>query len=45
MTLREITVGRSKNSDIYLGERCIYASINHGSLYYDGSQLMYLFSV
>lgn len=41
MTLREITVGRSKNSDIYLDDRCIYASSNHGSLYYDGNQLMY----
>ncbi len=41
MTLREITVGRAKNSDIYLDDRCIYASNNHGFFYYDGNQLMY----
>ena len=41
MTLREITIGRSKNSDIYLDDRCIYAGNNHGSIYCDGNQLMY----
>lgn len=41
MTLREITIGRSKDSDIYLDDRCVYASSNHGSIYCDGNQLMY----
>lgn len=40
MTLREITVGRSKDSDIYLDDRCIYASTNHATIYYDGHQMM-----
>ena len=41
MTLREISVGRSKDSDIYLDENCIYASSNHGTTYCDGGQLMF----
>lgn len=41
MNLREITIGRSKNCDIYLDERCRYASGMHGTLYYDGNQLMF----
>lgn len=41
MNLREITIGRSKNSDIYLDERCKYASSMHGTIFYDGSQLMF----
>lgn len=41
MLLREVTIGRSKDSDIYLDDRCIYASNNHGVIYYDGTQLMY----
>ena len=41
MTLREITIGRSKNSDIYLDDRCIYASTNHATIYYDGNQMMF----
>lgn len=41
MNIREITIGRSKTSDIYLDDRCIYASNNHGSIYYDGNQMMY----
>ena len=41
MTLREISVGRSKDSDIYLDENCIYASSNHGTIYCDGGQLMF----
>ncbi len=39
--LREVTVGRDKNSDIYLDERCRYASSRHGTIYYDGSQMMF----
>ncbi len=39
--LREVTVGRDKNSDIYLDERCRYASSRHGAIYYDGSELMF----
>lgn len=41
MTLREVTVGRDKNSDIYLDDRCAYASNHHGTIYYDGNQLMF----
>lgn len=41
MNLREITVGRSKNCDIYLDPRCKYASNTHGTFYYDGNRLMY----
>ncbi|MBQ8968250.1 MAG: FHA domain-containing protein [Bacteroidaceae bacterium] len=41
MTIREVTIGRSKNSDIYLDDHCQYASKYHATLYYDGSQLMY----
>ena len=41
MMLREVTIGRDKNSDIYLDDRCAYASNNHGTIYYDGNQLMY----
>ncbi len=41
MTLREVTIGRDKNSDIYLDDRCAYASNNHGTIYYDGNQLMF----
>ena len=41
MLLREITIGRSKNSDIYLDSRCQYASNHHATMYYDGEQLMY----
>ena len=41
MVLREITIGRDKNSDIYLDDRCKYASNHHATIYYDGSQLMY----
>lgn len=41
MNLREITVGRSKNCDIYLDPRCKYASGMHGTFYYDGYKLMY----
>lgn len=40
MNLREITIGRLKNCDIYLDSRCVYASNIHATLYYDGSQLM-----
>lgn len=41
MNLREVTIGRSKDCDIYLDQRCQYASNLHGTIYYDGSQLMY----
>lgn len=41
MTLREITIGRSKNCDIYLDDRCRYASNMHATVYYDGNQMMY----
>lgn len=41
MNIREITIGRSKDCDIFLDARCIYASSNHGAIYYDGTQLMY----
>lgn len=41
MNIREITIGRSKSSDIFLDNRCIYASNNHGSIYYDGNRMMY----
>ena len=39
--LREVTIGRDKNCDIYLDPRCKYASGHHGTLYYDGTQLMF----
>lgn len=41
MILREVTIGRDKNSDIYLDDRCKYASNHHATIYYDGVQLMY----
>jgi pSer/pThr/pTyr-binding forkhead associated (FHA) protein len=41
MIMREVTIGRSKDCDIYLDERCIYASSHHATIYYDGNQLMY----
>lgn len=41
MVLREITIGRSKDCDIYLDPRCQYASNYHGTIYYDGNQLMF----
>lgn len=41
MNLREVTIGRSTNCDIYLDQRCIYASNMHGTIYYDGNQLMF----
>lgn len=41
MNLREVTVGRSSNCDIYLDPRCKYASSMHAIIYYDGNQLMF----
>lgn len=41
MNLREITIGRSKDCDIYLDSRCKYASNMHGTIYFDGNQMMY----
>jgi hypothetical protein len=39
--LREITVGRDRRCDIYLDAACQYASKMHGTIYYDGSELMF----
>ena len=41
MILREITIGRSADSDIYLDESYVYASNNHGVIYFEGQQMMY----
>lgn len=41
MVSREITIGRAENSDIYLDPRCEYASGNHGTIYWDGYQLIF----
>ena len=41
ITLREVTIGRSANCDIYLDQGCKYASGMHGTIYYDGGQLMF----
>lgn len=41
MNLREVTIGRSNDCDIFLDPRCRYASSHHATLYYDGNQLMY----
>lgn len=41
MNLREVTIGRSASCDIFLDSRCKFASSIHGTIYYDGSQLMY----
>ena len=41
MNLREVTIGRSKNCDIFLDSRCQYASNMHATIYYDGNQLMF----
>ena len=41
MNLREVTIGRSPNCDIYLDQRCKYASNPHATIYYDGNQLMF----
>lgn len=41
MNLREISIGRSKNCDISLDQRCIYASKIHATIFYDGTQLMF----
>lgn len=41
MNLREVTIGRAKNCDIYLDPRCKYASNVHARIYLDGTQLMY----
>ena len=41
MNLREVTIGRSPNCDIYLDQRCKYASNQHGTIYFDGNQLMF----
>lgn len=41
MNLREVTIGRSPNCDIYLDPRCQYASSMHATIYCEGDQLMY----
>lgn len=41
MGLREITIGRAKDCDIYLDPRCKYASSHHATIYFDGNQLMF----
>ena len=41
MVLREITIGRSKDCDVYLDPRCDFASSYHATIYMDGNQLMY----
>ena len=41
MILREVTIGRSKDCDIFLDARCKYASNHHATIFYDGQQLMY----
>lgn len=41
MNLREISIGRSRNCDIFLDTNCIYASSLHATMFYDGNRLMY----
>lgn len=41
MILREVTVGRGKDCDIYLDPGCKYASNHHATIYYDGNNLMF----
>jgi len=41
MDLREITIGRSSNCDIYLDPRCDYASNMHATIYYNGQHLVF----
>lgn len=41
INLREVTIGRSANCDIYLDQGCKYASGLHGTIYYDGGQLVF----
>lgn len=39
--MREVTIGRSRNSDIFLDANCVYASHDHAVIYFDGHSLMY----
>lgn len=41
MNIREITIGRANQCDIYLDPNCRYASGHHATIYYDGDQLMF----
>ncbi len=41
MNVREITIGRANDCDIFLDSRCQYASSHHGVIYFDGNQLMF----
>ena len=41
MAKREITIGRSTSCDICLGESAEYASTYHGTIFWNGTQLMY----
>lgn len=38
---REVTIGRSKNCDIYMGEQCSFVSNNHALVFMDNGQLYY----
>ncbi len=40
MNYREITIGRSKDCDIYLDDRCAYASNHHACIFFDGNRIM-----
>lgn len=39
--IREITIGRDNTCDIFLDECCDRASRHHGSIFLDGTQLMF----
>jgi transposase len=38
---REINIGRARDCDIYIDERCVFASSRHGKIYSDGTKLMF----
>lgn len=41
MNLREVTIGRDKNSDIYLPPNYTFASSKHAVIFFSNNQLMY----
>ena len=41
MEKKEISIGRSISCDISLGESADYASSSHGTIFWNGTQLMY----
>ncbi len=41
MNKKEITIGRSTSCDIRLGQNCDFASTYHGTIFWNGTQLMY----